>query len=78
MNLPVVANAFAETRAPAAVIVELSRVKAGVSLAYTGDICAPFIALLGKNSLKSKRTVKSESVVNTPTEVLKLDISNTF
>ena len=52
MNFPVVANALAETRALAAVIVELSRVKAGVSLAYTGDICAPFVTLLGKNTLK--------------------------
>ena len=54
VSLSVVSNALTEARALAAVVVELAGVKAGVSLAYTGDISAPFVALLGKNIVKQK------------------------
>ena len=55
MSLPVVSNALTKAGTLAAVVVVLAVVEAGLSLAYTGDIGAPIVALLENIFKKQKR-----------------------
>ena len=73
MSLPVVSNALTKAGTLAAVVVVLAVVEAGLSLAYTGDIGAPIVALLGI-ILKNKSTLgphnQDKNKINTPIECI--------